>query len=322
LPDATAPVVARALDDRVFSYFGLPEVIHTDQGAQFESDLMSSLCQLWKITKTRTTSYHPEGNSVVERQNKTLGDALRALLLGSDQEEWDLLLPQIMRAFRGTPHTATGETANFIMLGREVRLPDQLLQPTPPPERPNQYVVDLHERLSAAHQAIRDKQMKIRNEDDDEPPIFSPGDWVWMKNKRKKRGQCVKLQPKFVGPYKVETAFENHTYLLSRGEQRSVQNESRLKAYTASLGPEGQAPTILEPARRPNMRGATRSKVTVESREMEDVYPPSFMEDVPLLPTMEELTGGPPESETVAEVPPLIDLQTTPTVREIGRAHV
>ena len=37
LPDATAPVVATALDERVFCYLGLPEQIHTDQGAQFES---------------------------------------------------------------------------------------------------------------------------------------------------------------------------------------------------------------------------------------------------------------------------------------------
>ena len=31
-----------------------------------------------------------------------------------------------MRAYRDTPHTATGETANLLMLDRELRLPDQL----------------------------------------------------------------------------------------------------------------------------------------------------------------------------------------------------
>ena len=47
IPDATAPVVAAILDERVFCYLGLPEQIHTDQGAQFESQLMTELCQLW-----------------------------------------------------------------------------------------------------------------------------------------------------------------------------------------------------------------------------------------------------------------------------------
>ena len=35
IPDATAPIVAATLDQRVFCYLGLPEQLHTDQGAQF-----------------------------------------------------------------------------------------------------------------------------------------------------------------------------------------------------------------------------------------------------------------------------------------------
>ena len=315
LPDATAPVVARTLDDRVFSYFGLPEVIHTDQGAQFESDLMQSLCRLWKVTKTRTTSYHPQGNSVVERHNKTLGDSLRTLLMGSDQEEWDLLLPQIMRAFRGTPHTTTGETANYVMLGREVRLPDQLILPTQPPEQPNQYVLDLHERLAAAHQAIRDKQMQVRSEDSEEPPLFSPGDWVWMQSKRKRKGQCTKLQVKFVGPYQVKEAFRNHTYKLTRDGQETIQNEGRLKAYIPSQGPEGQAPVMLEPARRPNMRGATRKKKRQPEIDLDIAIEPLpiNMHNLPILPTLEEMAEASQDADPIIGDLPLIDLDAVPT---------
>jgi len=45
IPDASAPTVARAPDQHVFCYFGLPEQIHSDQGAQFQSQLMSDLCK-------------------------------------------------------------------------------------------------------------------------------------------------------------------------------------------------------------------------------------------------------------------------------------
>ena len=44
IPDGTAPVVAEALESRVFSYLGIPEQIHSDQGSQFESGLMQELC--------------------------------------------------------------------------------------------------------------------------------------------------------------------------------------------------------------------------------------------------------------------------------------
>ena len=267
--DATAPTVARTLDERVFSYFGLPETIHTDQGAQFESDLLANLCRMWKVQKSRTTAYHPESNGVVERGNRALGDSLRTLLLGCDQEEWDLLLPQVMRAFRGTPHSSTGETANYLMLGREVKLPDQLVAPTPPPESRDQYTVDLHERLQTAHQLVRTQQRDVRSTDSEEPPLFKVGDLVLLANKRRRKGQCPKLQPKYVGPYTVLEAYPNHTYKIEQNGQTSVQNERRLKLHTASNCPAGQAPTLNEPRRRPNMRGATR-QVAEEEDETEN----------------------------------------------------
>ena len=53
------------------------------------------------------TPYHPQSNEVVERGNRVLGDALRALLLDRGQEDWDLVLLQLLQAFRGILHTGT-----------------------------------------------------------------------------------------------------------------------------------------------------------------------------------------------------------------------
>ena len=262
LPDATAPVVATALDERVFCYLGLPEQIHTDQGAQFESQLMSELCQLWKVEKTRTTPYHPQANGVVERNNRLLGDSLRTMLLDKGQDEWDTLLPQLMRAFRGTPHSTTGETPNLMMLGRELRLPDQLQYLPPPQENSsrNQFVLETRRRLEEAHSLLQEQQIKVRQDDDEEPPLFAAGDLVWLENKRRRKGENPKLQPKFVGPYEVLAAWGSHTYQIERQGQQSVQHESRLKPYRACAEPIGQAPTTLETARRPNMKGAVTRK--------------------------------------------------------------
>ena len=66
---------------------GLPEQIRTNQSAQFKSQLMTELCQLWNVAKTCTNPYHSQPNGIVESNNKSLGDSLRALLLGREQEE-------------------------------------------------------------------------------------------------------------------------------------------------------------------------------------------------------------------------------------------
>ena len=100
LPDATAPSVARVLHERVFCYPGLPEQMHTDQGMQFETQLLGELFQLWGVEKSHTTPYHPQANGIVERGNRQLGDSLRALLVSREQEEWDVALPQLLRALR------------------------------------------------------------------------------------------------------------------------------------------------------------------------------------------------------------------------------
>ena len=260
IPDATAAAVAATLDERVFCYLGIPEELHSDQGAQFESALMEELCALWQIKKTRTTPYHPQGNSIVERGNRGLGDALRTLLVGLDQSEWDEVLPQIMRAFRGTPHSTTGESANFLMLGRELRLPDQLLHGVPDLyEVPTQqHAQNTQARLTVAHELLRTQQRKIRTEDSEAPLLFKPGDRVWMLNKRRKKGVKPKLQIKFVGPYKVVQSYPNHSYRIELNGQESVQHESRLKIFRPCTERRGQAPVITEARRRPNMKGATR----------------------------------------------------------------
>lgn len=121
IPDVTASMVAGVLEERIFSYFGLPEVIQTEQGAQFQE-----LCQLWGVDRSRKTPYRSEGNGIVERNNWGLGDSLRTLLTVWGQEEWDLVLLHLMRTLRGILHSAAKENPNFMLLGQELRLPGQL----------------------------------------------------------------------------------------------------------------------------------------------------------------------------------------------------
>ena len=65
--DQKAITVANILLHKVFSRFGPPTVLHSDQGANFESNLMHELCDLMGIAKTRTSAYHPQCDGQVER---------------------------------------------------------------------------------------------------------------------------------------------------------------------------------------------------------------------------------------------------------------
>ncbi|XP_067928948.1 uncharacterized protein [Watersipora subatra] len=185
---------------------------------------MAKLCQLWNVRKTHTAPYHPQANGIVERNSRGLGDSLRALLLARGQDKWDLWLPQLMKAYRGTPHSATRETANLLMLGRELRLPDQLESHPPPTEffPAHEHALEVQRRLQTVHEALQQSQMEVRQEDRKESSLYAQGDWVWLTNKRRRRGENPKLQAKFVGPYQVLKAWGNHTYLVERQGQSSI----------------------------------------------------------------------------------------------------
>ena len=71
-PDQKVSTVAPLSVSRIFSQFGPPAVLHSDQGRNFESTLLHEICIFMDITKTRTTSYHPQCDGQIERQNRTI----------------------------------------------------------------------------------------------------------------------------------------------------------------------------------------------------------------------------------------------------------
>ena len=68
----TARTTAEAFFNNFVVHYGFPRRIHSDQGANFESKLIRELCSITGMTKSRTTPYHPMGNGVTERFNRTL----------------------------------------------------------------------------------------------------------------------------------------------------------------------------------------------------------------------------------------------------------
>ncbi|KAI2668494.1 Retrovirus-related Pol polyprotein [Labeo rohita] len=118
----SAKQVARQLWDRYFCIYGFPERIPADQGANFESELIQELMQLAGVKKSRTTAYHPMGNGLAERFNRTLGSMIRALP-PRDKQQWPQMLQTLTFAYNCTAHESTGYAPFYLMYGRIPRLP-------------------------------------------------------------------------------------------------------------------------------------------------------------------------------------------------------
>lgn len=109
MADQTAETVAKHLVNEIFTRFGAPKIILSDQGTNFQSRLIKSICELFKIKQTRTTPYHPQTDSLVERFNRTLCDMLH-LCCEREPNNWHKILPFVTIAYNSVDHASTGET--------------------------------------------------------------------------------------------------------------------------------------------------------------------------------------------------------------------
>ena len=77
IPNQTAACITTELI-RVFSRYGIPNFLHSDQGRNFESTILLETLNTFGITKSHTTAYHPSGDGLVKRFNRSLLHMLRA----------------------------------------------------------------------------------------------------------------------------------------------------------------------------------------------------------------------------------------------------
>ena len=74
--DHKAHTVAKVLLDRLCSRFGMPEELLSDQGPEFESELVAEWCKVLGVRKIRTSPYRPTTNGILERFHRTLNEMI------------------------------------------------------------------------------------------------------------------------------------------------------------------------------------------------------------------------------------------------------
>ena len=237
LPSQTAERVASTFVTEFVNRLGCPLELHSDQGRNFESHFFKRLCDMLEIAKTRTTPYRPSANGQVERMNRTILQILRCFIRG-EQTDWDLHLGTVGMAIRATVNRQTGFTPNFLMLGREVMQPIDLMfhandrQATHPPRS---YIERHCEAMRTAHQIAREnlqQSQKRQKRDYDmktEQNTYSVGDAVYKFNKAMTVGQCRKLQPVWLGPWIVVEVISSVLYRITNRKRSMVTHHDSLK---------------------------------------------------------------------------------------------
>ncbi|KAL7726526.1 hypothetical protein ACLKA6_001148 [Drosophila palustris] len=167
ITNATALATVKILKDEISSHFGVPEVIHPDNGKQFTSQEFGELMHHHGIKHLRTGNYLAQANAS-ERVNQSVLAAIRTHV-NEDQTTWDEKLPEIQAALRSAVHASTGVSPYFAMFGKT--------SPLARSEKQQIYRARIQETLHRAYEkAERSYNLKARN------IKYLPGQEVYKRN--------------------------------------------------------------------------------------------------------------------------------------------
>ena len=154
----TAKCTAQNLWDKFIVHYGLPEKILTDQGCNFESDLLKALCEVAQVKKMRTSGYHPQTNGQCKCFNGTLINML-GTLLEKPKSTWREQVPTLVHAYNCTRNNATGFSPYYLMFGWKPHLPIDLIFGTNTANLKGNsitYIENLKKRMKWAYQTAND----------------------------------------------------------------------------------------------------------------------------------------------------------------------
>lgn len=153
----TAKAVTEFIKNDVVLKFACPEIIVSDNGVQYKSNLFKDFIEAKGIQMWYTANYFAQGNQT-ECVNKVIGNALRVFLREDvEHRKWDEKINEIANAINSSTHTTTQKTPYELNFGQKM------------PQHANDYhthidVNDQNSRDESVFQALRDKVQKRINE--------------------------------------------------------------------------------------------------------------------------------------------------------------
>ena len=225
------------------SRFGVLEVLTSDRGVQFTSELWRVLCYRLGLHHIKTTAYHPQANGLVERFHRRLKETLRARSSGSD---WDKHLPWVLLGLRSSPREDSALSSAEVLFGAPLALPGDFLSSAEPPP-----AVFLH-RLRQPVDQLPTRPLTYAEAAGSLPAALLAASFVYVR-----RGASgTPLSPVYTGPFQVLRPGKKF-FVVSIGGREETVSVDRLKPH---LGPSPVLPASPPP------RGRPRKDVAVGGR--------------------------------------------------------
>ncbi|GFS45927.1 retrovirus-related Pol polyprotein from transposon opus [Nephila pilipes] len=221
LPAITAEIVGKAFYNNWICRFGVPAQIITDQGRQFESQLLRCLAAICGAKVSHTTPYHPQCNGKIERQHRTLKSAIKA----HNNIRWTESLPTVLLGLRAAIRSDTNHSIAQMMYGTNIKLPGEFFDPPTIKMDQETFVSQLQkymEKLKPVPSNSVNKHQKIFVHKD-----LRSCSHVFVRIDRIRKA----LEPPYQGPYRVVERSENFFTLSMKNKNINISIDRLKPAY-------------------------------------------------------------------------------------------
>ncbi len=244
VPDLKEETIANLLVYEIFSRHGCPARILTDRAATFNSGLMQQIYALMNSTKISTTPYNPQSNGEVEVMNNIIKTML-SQYVNHSHTDWDQHINLVKSAYHSVPHSSTGYTPNYLMFGRELKLPvDKIISAKEIYYDQDDYLSKVLKRIAFAQDLARarllDRKIKLEEKSDGETfrIDYNKGElvYVFVPDATGRRTVATKLLSRWHGPFEVWERTSVVNYRVKRkldegGMEARLVNVRRMKPY-------------------------------------------------------------------------------------------
>jgi transposase InsO family protein len=216
MPDKLATTIAKTLWE-IFSNFGIPRVIQSDNGTEFVNKVLKALVDVMCIDHRLTTAYHPRANGAVERSFSTIVTMLNKFVQGA-KRDWSFHVPQVQLWMNLHVNARYGSTPFSVMFNRPFvgfkdhsQVPLGEMTPEMLSDR-YKYAAEIlfpataamSKLTSARRKAIFNAKVGVK----DDP--FPVGAYVMLRNQRCK----TKMDANYIGPFIIRRRTRGGTYVL------------------------------------------------------------------------------------------------------------
>jgi transposase InsO family protein len=237
MPEQTSKCIAQNIIKYVICRHGLFDIMTSDNGSVFVSEIANYIYKELGIKRRRTTPHHPQSNGIPERFHDTMKTMLK-IWCNEEQDNWDEYLPYVLFAYNTSYHTLLQETPFFLVNGRDPKLLSDIIINKSYDTYSDVYnygdelinkLKTVYNRIKQIYTDINEKRVLALNNIQEKQ--FNIGDKVLIYDPTTKIGLSRKLTIRWKGPYTIIEKRNDINYVINIDGKMSLVNKHRLRLF-------------------------------------------------------------------------------------------